>query len=111
MQRRGVEGGVVEVKAQRGRGGEGRGGVLPGLFGLEFDRLSLSPNLSISPSSLPLSPFLSSPALLQSGGKEGQTEIRADRMMECAPLPNRIRGEKEGEEVGADVAFKTNKGK
>lgn len=97
----------MEVKAQRGRGG-----VLPGLFGLEFDRLSLSPNLSISPSSLPLSPpSLSSPALLQRGGKEGQTEIRADRMMECAPLPNRIRGEKEGEEVGVDVAFKTNKGK
>lgn len=61
--------------------GEGRG-VLPGLFGLEIDRLSLSPNLSISPS---LSQFLSpslAPSLppSRSGAErcrenEGQTEI------------------------------------
>lgn len=35
--------------------GEGREEALPPLFGLEIDRLSLSPNLSISPSLLCLS--------------------------------------------------------
>lgn len=34
---------------------------------------------------------------------EGQTEIWGDRMMECAPLMNRIREEEEGEEVGPEM--------
>lgn len=103
-------GGVVEVKAERGRGG-----VPPGCLALSsiaYHCHLICPSL-LPPSRSPhSSPLLSrSAAAERSGGKEGQTEIRADRMMECAPLLNRIRGEKEGEEVGADVAFKTNKGK
>lgn len=85
-------------------------GFLPGLFGLEIDRLSLSANLSISPSlCFFLSPSLS-PSLPPSccGAErcrenEGQTEIWGDRMMECAPLMNRIREEEEGEEVGPEM--------
>lgn len=44
------------VKECRGEGGEE---ALPPLFGLEIDRLSLSPNLSISPSLLSLPPSIS----------------------------------------------------
>lgn len=50
-----VRGERSSVKEWRGEGGEE---ALPPLFGLEIDRLSLSPNLSISPSLLCLPPSL-----------------------------------------------------
>lgn len=59
--------------------------------------------------SLSLSPFLSRSfppsrsGAERCGENEGQTEIPGDRMMECAPLMNRIREEKEGEEVSAEM--------
>lgn len=54
----------------------GRGGRLPRLFGLEIDRLSPSPNLSISPSLLRLSLPPSLPrGAERCGENEGQTKI------------------------------------
>lgn len=104
------EKGGVKGKGQR------RKEVLPGLFGLEIDGLSLSPNLSISrthPTTHPLSPTVSpcAPRLYSAterqGENEGQTQIQADRMMECAAFMNRIREEKEGEEVSAEMELET----
>lgn len=63
---------VVEKTKSRGEGKQSRealreGGVLPGLFGLEIDRLSLSPNLSISSTHPPLANTSLYPSLVQKG--------------------------------------------
>lgn len=57
-------------------------------------------------------PTLPPPLLLFSGAEgcrenEGQAEIQADRMMECAALMNRIRGERREEEVSVEMEEKT----
>lgn len=77
-------GGEEEKSGGEGRAREAGREILPGLFGLEIDRLSLSPNLSISPLFSPfsrfLSPFPHSLPPSHSGAErcrenEGQTEI------------------------------------
>lgn len=56
-----MESGIKEEYGGEGKERYGRGSVgvvLPGLLGLEIDRLSLSPNLSISPTHTLLSSLL-----------------------------------------------------
>lgn len=56
-----MESGIKEEYGGEGKqrlGGGSLGVVLPGLLGLEIDRLSLSPNLSISPTHTLLSSLL-----------------------------------------------------